>query len=317
MTCNNCGNTIDPSNKFCPKCGAPVQLPSPPMGPGPSYTPPGPSHTPPGPSYAPPQMPGGPPVQPARKSSCGKIILIVGIILVLLTGAIAAAIYFGYRYLDKTLKNSEPYTLAVNALKANPEVKERLGEITETGFPLGAFTTNADGSGDAAFTMSVKGTKGSGQYQVELKRRNRVWRIENGSVRLASGDIITISEKSGDEDADNLNLNFNTNRGIDIPDDIDTSNMINGGVLNDKAISLPQPAYPPIAKQVKASGTVVIQVIVDEEGNVMSARPVSGHPLLQAVALAAAHQAKFPPTKRGGQPVKVSGVIRYEFKPGE
>jgi TonB family protein len=312
MICNNCGNTIDPSNRFCPKCGTPVQPPSPPMGPGPG---PGPSYTPPGPSYTPPQMPGAPPVPPPRKSSCGKIILIVGIILILLTGAIAAAIYFGYRYLDKTLKNSEPYTLAVNALKADPQVKEQLGEITETGFPLGAYTSNADGSGDAAFTMSVKGTKTSGQYQVQLKRRNNVWQIENGSVRLANGEIITVAEKSSDENTDNLN--FNSNRGIDIPDDIDTSNMIEGGVLNDKAISLPKPAFPQIARSVKASGTVVVQVIVDEDGDVISARPLSGHPLLQAVAVAAAHQAKFPPTRRGGQPVKVSGVIRYEFKPDQ
>lgn len=310
MICNNCGNMIDPSNRFCPKCGTPVQPPSPPMGPGP-----GPSYTPPGPSYTPPPMPGGPPVPPARKSSCGKIILIVGIILILLTGAIAAAIYFGYRYLDKTLKNSEPYTLAVNALKADPQVKQQMGDITETGFPLGAYTSNADGSGDAAFTMSVKGTKTSGQYQVQLKRRNNVWQIENGSVQLANGEIITVSQKSGDEDTDNLNLN--SNRGIDIPDDIDTSNMISGGVLNDKAISLPKPAFPQIARSVKASGTVVVQVIVDEDGDVISARPVSGHPLLQAVAVAAAHQAKFPPTRRGGQPVKVSGVIRYEFKPDQ
>src|SRR5215475_15088139 len=111
MICNNCGNTIDPLNKFCPKCGAPMQPVSPPMGSGPSYTPPGPSYPPPGPTYTPPQMPGGPSVPPQRKSSCGKIILIVGIILLLLAGAIAAAIYFGYRYLDNTLRTSEPYTI--------------------------------------------------------------------------------------------------------------------------------------------------------------------------------------------------------------
>ena len=318
MICNNCGNTIDPSNKFCPKCGAPVQPISPPMGPGPSYTPPGPSYPPPGPSYTPPQMPGTgvPPVQPARKSSCGKIILIVGIILVLLAGAIAAAVYFGYRYLDKTLKNSEPYTMAVNALKADPEVKERLGEITETGFPLGAYTANADGSGEAAFTMSVKGTKASAQYQAELKRRNHVWHLENAFVRLTNGEVITVGGKSRDEDTDSLNSNSDDDV-PGVPGDIDTSDTVNGGVLNDKAISLPKPVYPPIAKQVKASGTVVIQVVVDEDGDVISARPVSGHPLLQAVALAAAHQAKFPPTKREGKPVKVSGLIRYEFKPDE
>lgn len=309
MTCNNCGNPVEPFNKFCPKCGAPVQPPSPPMGPGPSYTPPGPSYAPP------PQTPGmgGPPLPAARKSSCGKIILIVGIILVVLAVGIAAAVYFGYRFVENTLKTSEPYTIAINALKSEPQVKEQMGEITETGFPLGAYSTNTDGSGDAVFTMSVTGTKASGQYQVELKRRNSVWKIENGLVTLANGTIIVVGGKSSDEEADEVNSNTD----FGSPDEIDTSDAINGGVLNGKAINLPKPAYPAIAKSAKASGMVVIQVVVDEDGNVISARPVSGHPLLQASAIAAARQAKFSPTRHGGKRVKVTGVIQYTFKPNQ
>lgn len=88
---------------------------------------------------------------------------------------------------------------------------------------------------------------------------------------------------------------------------------ISGGVLNGKAISLPKPAYPAIARQAHASGTVVVQVTIDENGNVISARAVSGHPLLQAVAVGAARQARFSPTKLSGQPVKVTGVITYNF----
>jgi periplasmic protein TonB len=88
---------------------------------------------------------------------------------------------------------------------------------------------------------------------------------------------------------------------------------ISGGVLNGKAISLPKPAYPPIARQAHASGTVVVQVTIDENGNVISARAVSGHPLLQAVSVGAARGARFSPTKLSGQPVKVTGVITYNF----
>jgi protein TonB len=88
---------------------------------------------------------------------------------------------------------------------------------------------------------------------------------------------------------------------------------ISGGVLNGKAISLPKPAYPPIARQAHASGTVVVQVTIDENGNVISAHAISGHPLLQAVAAAAARGARFSPTKLSGQPVKVTGVITYNF----
>jgi protein TonB len=88
---------------------------------------------------------------------------------------------------------------------------------------------------------------------------------------------------------------------------------ISGGVLNGKAISLPKPAYPPIARAAHAAGTVVVQVLIDENGNVVSAKAVSGHPLLQAVAVSAARQARFSPTKLSGQPVKVTGVIQYNF----
>ena len=88
---------------------------------------------------------------------------------------------------------------------------------------------------------------------------------------------------------------------------------ISGGVLNGKAISLPKPAYPPIARAAHASGTVVVQVLIDENGSVVSAHAVSGHPLLQAVAVSAARQARFSPTKLSGQPVKVTGVIQYNF----
>jgi periplasmic protein TonB len=88
---------------------------------------------------------------------------------------------------------------------------------------------------------------------------------------------------------------------------------ISGGVLNGKAISLPKPPYPAIAKQAHASGTVVVQVTIDENGGVISAHAVSGHPLLQAVCVSAARQARFSPTKLSGQPVKVTGVITYNF----
>ena len=71
---------------------------------------------------------------------------------------------------------------------------------------------------------------------------------------------------------------------------------IQGGALNDKALSLPNPVYPAIARAAKASGTVTVEIVVDEQGNVAGARAVSGHPLLQEAAVKAARQAKFRPT---------------------
>ena len=86
-------------------------------------------------------------------------------------------------------------------------------------------------------------------------------------------------------------------------------------VLNGRAVSLPKPAYPAIAKAARAGGTVGVQIIIDEEGKVISARTVSGHPLLFATALKAACAARFSPTLLEGKPVKVTGVINYNFVP--
>jgi len=88
---------------------------------------------------------------------------------------------------------------------------------------------------------------------------------------------------------------------------------ISGGLLNGKATSLPPPAFPAIAKSARASGSVTVQIIVDETGNVISAHAVSGHPLLQSAAVDAARQATFPPTRLNGEPVKVTGVLVYNF----
>lgn len=58
-----------------------------------------------------------------------------------------------------------------------------------------------------------------------------------------------------------------------------------------------------------------MQVTVDESGNVVSATAVPGHPLLQAAGVAAARQARFAPYKFNGSPVKVTGVLTYNFVP--
>ena len=85
---------------------------------------------------------------------------------------------------------------------------------------------------------------------------------------------------------------------------------IRGGVLNGKAITLPKPIYPAGAE---VSGTVTVEVTIDEYGGVSSARAVSGHLQLQQAAIDAALQARFSPTYLMGEPVKVMGVITYNF----
>src|SRR5687768_7234222 len=105
----------------------------------------------------------------------------------------------------------------------------------------------------------------------------------------------------------------------------DVPKIINGGVLNGKAVSLPKPAYPEEAKKARFGGTVKVRVVIDENGNVVEAeatREVSENEPAETTALynllgeaaeKAAFEATFAPTRLSGQPVKVSGVITYNF----
>lgn len=85
------------------------------------------------------------------------------------------------------------------------------------------------------------------------------------------------------------------------------------GVVNGKATFLPKPIYSAAAKAVNAQGKVDVQVTIDEAGNVISARAVSGNALLRPAAEDAARRAKFSVTYLSRVPVKVTGVIIYNF----
>lgn len=93
-----------------------------------------------------------------------------------------------------------------------------------------------------------------------------------------------------------------------------TGNLIQGGLLNSTVTKLADPVYPPIAKMARVSGTVTVQVLVNEAGVVMSASAIEGHPLLKIAAVKAAMESTFKPTIRDGKPVKVSGTLDIPFQ---
>jgi protein TonB len=80
------------------------------------------------------------------------------------------------------------------------------------------------------------------------------------------------------------------------------------------AIVRVEPKFPPRALAEGVFGTVVVEVVVDEDGNVLSARALSGHPLLEEAAVNAALEWKFKPTTLNGISVKVKGNLTFAFK---
>jgi protein TonB len=85
------------------------------------------------------------------------------------------------------------------------------------------------------------------------------------------------------------------------------------GVIRGNAINRVIPEYPAIARHALITGDVEIEIIISEEGNVISARILSGHALLQQAALSAARMWKFKPTLLNHEPVKVQGVLTFRF----
>jgi hypothetical protein len=96
---------------------------------------------------------------------------------------------------------------------------------------------------------------------------------------------------------------------------VGSSKTVEEKPLNNGAVSLGRPKYPSAAQAVGAAGAVNVQVTINELGYVISAAAISGHPLLRSASVEAAKNSKFRITVFDGFPVKVTGVIVYNFVP--
>ena len=88
---------------------------------------------------------------------------------------------------------------------------------------------------------------------------------------------------------------------------------VEGGTLDSKAVSMPKATLSEEAKRLKLSGRVVVKVLVDENGKVVSAVAQNGPAALREAAEAAAREATFAPMTQGGITVRVSGTLTYDF----
>jgi TonB family protein len=131
-------------------------------------------------------------------------------------------------------------------------------------------------------------------------------KLKGGSVQPITADLQVTADA-------NKRLAIADNEAPPVPRPRQLLKPVSGGVLNGMALSLPAPSYPDVARRTRTEGVVQVEVIVDENGKVISARVVNGPTMLRDAASQAAYRAHFSPTKLSGLPVKVTGLINYNF----
>lgn len=89
---------------------------------------------------------------------------------------------------------------------------------------------------------------------------------------------------------------------------------VGGAVSPPRLVFGPAPQYPILARQSRIQGVVVIDAVIDEHGNVIGEKIVSGHPLLVQAALKAVSQRKYEPTILDGEPTPVDLTVEITFR---
>ena len=84
-----------------------------------------------------------------------------------------------------------------------------------------------------------------------------------------------------------------------------------------KAIVIVQPKYPPLARQTHTQGQVRIDAVLDEQGNVIEMKVVSGPPLLYQAAIDALKKWKYEPTYLNDRPIAVRMIVTINFQLGQ
>lgn len=90
--------------------------------------------------------------------------------------------------------------------------------------------------------------------------------------------------------------------------------QVGGSVQQAKLISQQKPQYPPLARQVRISGTVRLAAIISKTGAIEQLQVLSGHPMLAQAALEAVKTWRYKPTILNGQPVKVQTTVDVIFR---
>ncbi len=88
---------------------------------------------------------------------------------------------------------------------------------------------------------------------------------------------------------------------------------VSQGVTQGLLLRKIQPAYPPLARQARIQGSVLLQAEISKEGTIQNLRLISGHPMLAPAAIEAVKQWRYKPYILNGEPVEVETQITVNF----
>jgi TonB family protein len=210
-----------------------------------------------------------------------------------------------YKYQKNT--NIEPEQIKnVTAILENSKSKRKIkaGFQNEmmpffANLPKGTYTATISMKGYKVTTKEIELTCETEQAQTQVIENMFLWNGNSKETVKMFGTLFTSGSNDGTTIAKLPQSDSQVNK----------TETINGS-----ATALPRPDYPLAARAVRASGAVQVKVTIDELGKVISAKPLSGHPLLQASAVKAAREAKFESTRLQDIPVKIVGIIVYNFQ---
>lgn len=198
-------------------------------------------------------------------------------------------------YRDRSIDKAEDVYQRALALRENAFGSDHL-EVANSLFALGHFY-RLSGKYDLALnayrrSLPIYGRRGANDAGFERARAGMACVAYETKNPAIFKEIEAIKEQFAPE--------------MDLPIPLD--------ILNGRALDLPRPEYPPDARRLRLTGVVVIRVEIDEKGKVLSAKDIcQGLPFLTDASINAALRARFSPTLLSGQPIKVTGVIQYNF----
>jgi periplasmic protein TonB len=143
----------------------------------------------------------------------------------------------------------------------------------------------------------------------------------NASPVSAGGNETTntpVGEKSVDTENDTPPPTVEKPKTLPTPEIPVSNNVVSNdpvsiGSLKEYATRTVQPSYPAIAKSMRMTGTVKIDFIVDEKGDVTTIQSSTGPDMLKRAAIDALKKWKFKPFERDGQPAKATGFVSFNF----